>query len=76
MAQHFFGKHIAPSCQYCRLGEKAADGQTILCAKKGIVSPMSSCRKFSYDPLKRIPNVLPDLPEYTEAEFSLTSDDE
>jgi len=76
MANHFFGKHITPSCQYCHLGEKAADGETILCAKKGIVSPLNSCRRFSYDPLKRIPTVMPDLPTYSEADFSLTSNHE
>ena len=35
----------------------------ILCRHKGVVSPYYCCRKFSYDPLMRVPRrqVLPEL---------------
>ena len=35
----------------------------ILCKQKGVVSPYYCCRKFSYDPLLRVPHrqVLPEL---------------
>lgn len=41
----------------------AADPKMILCKRKGVVSPYYCCRKFSYDPLMRIPRrqVLPEL---------------
>ena len=42
----------------CRFCEKAAlldGGQQILCQYKGIVPEDGACRKFAYDPLKRIP---------------------
>ena len=67
----FFGNNISPACEYCAKGEKAADGKTILCERKGVVSPYASCRKFQYDPLKRTPKVMPAIPEYTQADFSL-----
>jgi hypothetical protein len=34
---------------------------TILCAKKGIMSPQESCRRFIYDPFKRVPEKTPVL---------------
>ena len=36
------------------LNEKI-DDSTYLCAKKGIVPSCHRCRKFKYDPLKRVP---------------------
>ena len=42
----------------CRFCEKAAlldSGSQVLCKYKGIVPEDGVCRKFTYDPLKRIP---------------------
>ena len=50
-----FGANIQPACTYCEFGQKAADPRMILCAKKGVVSPYYHCKKFSYDPLRRVP---------------------
>lgn len=74
MAMQFFGKKIEKSCTYCTHGEKAADGTTILCSRKGIVSPFNSCRHFSYDPLKRTPPPLRTLPVYSAEDFSLETE--
>ncbi|SHH92416.1 hypothetical protein SAMN02745823_01455 [Sporobacter termitidis DSM 10068] len=49
-----FARHIPPSCAYCRFGNPIGDGE-VACTKRGISSLGSSCRKFSYDPLKREP---------------------
>ena len=51
----YYGAHIAPACAYCLHGSTAADAKMILCKRKGVVSPYYCCRKFSYDPLMRIP---------------------
>ena len=51
----YYGAHIAPACAYCLHGSTAADPKMILCKRKGVVSPYYCCRKFSYDPLMRIP---------------------
>ena len=59
----YYGANIAPACAYCLHGSTAADPKMILCKHKGVVSPYYCCRKFSYDPLMRVPRrqVLPEL---------------
>lgn len=49
-----FRKKIVRSCQYCTHGTKI-DEETVLCTKRGVVALERGCRKFSYDPCKRIP---------------------
>jgi hypothetical protein len=49
-----FRKDIEPMCVYCRHGNKIGDRE-LSCKHRGITHPTSSCRRFSYDPLKRIP---------------------
>ncbi len=71
MRSLLFGKNIAPACEYCSQGKKTADSQMILCLKHGVVSPYYHCRKFNYDPLKRIPRSLPALKKYSDKDFSL-----
>lgn len=67
-----FRKKIERSCSYCQHGTAMNDGQ-ILCAKKGIVVPEYSCRKFVYNPCKRIPPKMKalDVDKYDETDFSL-----
>ncbi len=67
-----FRKKIERKCTYCALGTALADG-TILCRKKGIRTPDSKCRKFQYDPCKRIPakQKAMDFGKYDDADFSL-----
>jgi len=67
-----FRKKIQRSCVYCAHGTAIGDGQ-ILCVKKGVVSIDGKCRKFSYDPIKRIPpkpKTL-DFEKYNEEDYSL-----
>ena len=61
--KNYYGANIAPACAYCLHGSTAADPKMILCKHKGVVSPYYCCRKFSYDPLMRVPRrqVLPEL---------------
>lgn len=49
-----FDKDIEPRCAYCKRGTLLEDGQ-VLCVKKGVVAVSGSCRRFRYDPLKRVP---------------------
>ncbi len=49
-----FEKKIEPRCAYCKHSAPLNDDQ-VLCVKKGIVSPAGACRRFRYDPLKRVP---------------------
>jgi len=67
-----FRKNIEKSCNYCVYGT-ALDEDTILCMKKGIVSRDGKCRKFSYDPCKRIPVKAKalDFDKYKNQDYSL-----
>lgn len=64
-------KEISPSCSYCMHGKCSPDGETVLCKKKGIVEKDFSCKKFSYDVLKRQPRRPLPLQKYSKEDFSL-----
>lgn len=49
-----FGNNIKPSCKYCEMA-KSMSGEIITCEKFGEVKAYDACKKFAYDPLKRIP---------------------
>ena len=49
-----FRKRIEKSCAYCAYGAKLEDG-AILCSKRGLKTQEGSCRRFRYDPCKRVP---------------------
>ena len=49
-----FEKGIEPRCGYCRRSAPLEDGK-VMCVKKGVVSAAGACRRFQYDPLKRVP---------------------
>jgi hypothetical protein len=67
-----FRKKIEQSCLHCRFGTRL-DEERMLCAKKGIVMRTDDCRKFRYDPFKRIPPKpkAPDFSKYDDDDFSL-----
>ena len=67
-----FRKRIPRSCSYCTCGTKFSDEQ-ILCTKHGVVSVYYSCRKFIYDPCKRVPSKPKALrfTKYNKEDFSL-----
>ncbi len=66
-----FGATIQPACEYCSLGRRSSDPRMILCEKQGVVSPYFHCRRFDYDPLRRIPRRPPRLPSFSPEDFSL-----
>jgi hypothetical protein len=67
-----FRKKITRSCLYCQHATKLNDEQ-ILCAKKGVVSCENACRKFKYDPCKRVPVKAKamDFSQYSPEDFKL-----
>ncbi len=67
-----FRKRIPRSCSYCAWGTRVGEDQ-VLCVKQGVVSINYACRKFDYDPCKRIPPrpKAPDFKKYEESDFSL-----
>lgn len=68
-----FRKKLPRDCRYCVYGT-LMDENTILCIKRGVRSlEKKPCRKFSYDPCKRIPPraKAPDFEKYKEDDFIL-----
>lgn len=67
-----FRKKMPRSCEYCSYSTKLDDDQ-FLCIKRGVVLDNKTCRKFKYDPCKRIPakpKAL-DFSQYDDHDFSL-----
>jgi hypothetical protein len=48
-----------PSCRFCEYAAAIRDGETMICAKNGVVSATHLCRKYAFDPLKRQPRPRP-----------------
>lgn len=66
-----FRKKIDRYCTYCQFAGKI-DDETMVCQFCGIVPSGHRCRRFRYDPLRRIPG-RPAVrkPEHDDADFSL-----
>ena len=72
MASSLFGKNIEPACKYCvNLMQLTPSGNDALCGRLGIVSADFHCRRYKYDPLKRIPKATPPLQQFSSEDFSL-----
>ncbi len=67
-----FRKDLEPRCAYCAHAAVAGENK-MACRKQGIIPPAYSCRKFSYDPLKRTPPkpLAPNFKKYDKKDFSL-----
>lgn len=67
-----FRKDIEPRCGYCKFGARAEE-ETVICRKKGIRADTDHCRKFQYDPLRRVPPRAEsvDFLKFDEKDFSL-----
>lgn len=67
-----FRKKIERSCTYCIYGTQLND-ESILCSKKGLQLIEDQCRKFKYDPCKRIPRKAKaiDFSKYDNEDYSL-----
>lgn len=67
-----FRKKIERCCAYCARST-TLDEDTVLCTHKGVRCIDGKCRKFRYDPCKRIPArpAVPDFEKYESCDFSL-----
>lgn len=64
-------RKIEPRCEYCVYASVPGDREEALCLKEGIMEPHNSCKKFKYDPLKRIPRKITFHSDFTEDDFKL-----
>jgi len=53
---------ITRVCVFCESATVLADGESVVCESKGVVCADHVCRKFKYDPLKRVPEPMAQLP--------------
>ncbi len=67
-----FRKKIERACVHC-VHSAALEDEQVLCSKKGVREQVSSCRKFKYDPCKRIPPRRKpfDSQQYEQKDYSL-----
>lgn len=67
-----FRKKMPRSCTTCLYSANLSDHQ-LLCTKRGVVTDSYSCRKFRYDPCKRIPPAMkaPEFEKYKDVDFTL-----
>ncbi len=70
MGKKLFG-NVEPRCKYCRHGIVGTESELILCKKRGVNDPDDFCKKFKYDPLRRIPLKTPPLPKFSKEDFEL-----
>ena len=67
-----FRKKLPHSCSYCSNATQV-NADEVLCIKKGVVPIDKSCKKFTYDPCKRVPlkAKTSDFKKYDNDDFSL-----
>lgn len=72
MKQKFIdNKKYPKKCISCIFARVPDDKSVVLCEKKGVVDPDSHCRKYEYDPLKRVPQKSVISTDFTAEDFSL-----
>ena len=54
-------ERIEKYCKYCEHALTLSDPDTMLCCRAGVVSASHCCRRFRYDPLKRVPKRKADI---------------
>ena len=71
MRKKVIGRNVEPRCKYCHYGTPTADGESVVCPKKGVLDKDESCKKFRYNPLKRAPRQDPEVLSFSESDFTL-----
>ena len=71
MAKKLYGNNVRKACEVCQHGRLSADGSVMLCPYKGAAPLYHFCRKFVYDPLKRMPLRRPKQDAHKAEDFQL-----
>lgn len=71
MSKKLCDDQIPRMCQFCENATAISDDENILCSKHGIVNKAFRCKKYAYDPLKRVPKPLPPMPKLSEEDLLL-----
>jgi hypothetical protein len=71
MAKSLFVNYEYRFCSSCEHGRSSNFGDKVLCRHVGIIDPYFSCKKYKYNPLKRVPFRAPFLPVFDKEEFKI-----
>lgn len=72
MPLRLFKGNTEPQCAHCEYAEITEGSEVVVCRKiGGIMQLYSKCKKFRYDPLKRVPGAVSLSGEYSKEDFSL-----
>ncbi|MCL2068775.1 MAG: hypothetical protein FWH00_02650 [Oscillospiraceae bacterium] len=72
MSTALFGKNVEPACRHCESAiQQISPANQILCSRLGVVSADYHCKRYAYDPIKRIPKPQKPLPEFSAEDFSI-----
>lgn len=66
-----YRRDLPRSCATCMYGQASVFEEESLCAKRGVTKRGDSCRRYRYDPLKRIPQKKKLADDYRPEDFSL-----
>ena len=64
------GEGVEKSCALCVHSAETEEGRCF-CVKKGQVYASDLCKKYEYDPFKRVPIPAPKLQEHDAKEFEI-----
>lgn len=71
MSDKAFNKKLAHRCEYCIHGKRLEGAKEIICKKRGVTDPQDFCRKYKYNPLKRVPEDIKIQANYGPEDFSI-----
>jgi hypothetical protein len=70
-----FGKNVEPACSHCESAiQEITEGSQVLCSKRGVVAANYHCRRYEYDPTKRVPKPPKPLQKFSAEDFSIEPD--
>ncbi len=71
MSKQIFNKKLSPACKYCEYAKISTFDDEIICKHKGITRLDDRCRKYRYDPFKRVPKKIIIEKNYSDKDFKL-----
>lgn len=71
MSKEIFNKKLSPACKYCEFAVISSFDEDIICRKQGVTRPDDRCRKYKYDPFKRVPKKITISKNYSDEDFKL-----
>ncbi len=71
MSKNIYNKDVPKCCGHCANAQISMSLKLVFCKFRGPVSEDDVCRKYIYDPVKRVPKSSAKLPQYSKEDFML-----